>query len=706
MGRQPRQRPVSCHFCRARKLRCSRVFPCTNCTSRGLPCPEALDPPSLAQPADTQKASSVASIADADVLSRLERLEALLEVRNKQTEVVLPSVDAPNQTPIPTDTVPSGLVQLPLPQPLPSDVQKLTADALFLERSCLDPKLSDLVIAESLAFRVCPIRLITQSTSCYVPSSSLSFKPTKCIWLPQREEARALINKYLDHITYIHHIVHGPSLRALADNVYDSLQQSLHIPVGSIILLTSVCADVTYSWTAQDEASELFSDYREANSQSMFWLKSALDLLDNAQRNGHISVECIQGTLLLSFVVSNIEGISIRARSIISKAVVMARELGMHRIDHPSNSAISPQPRWRGLKAEVGRRVWWYLAATDWLMARFPGPHEGTYSVHPQHMAVAKPLNIEDEDLVEGVNPVGLSMEEPTCMSYFLQRLRLAELSRSFSDRLGLGASNPDMVRYNIVTEIDEALDQFFRNIPKFFTLSAKELGKLPPTDPRRSPAIIVQRHVIKLFVHGQRCKLHIPFFARGAVEPAYARSREICLQNAQIILETEHELEKEKITFVSTRLRLAAVLHSVFLASIALLLDLCLRPGAGDKTKSRQQMTQVWRILEDAHGLSIPAAKLQELLRQVMKKYKVPLPVIETNSLASRMGNRGDATPITPGSVTNQELWAEPSPSEQICPDADLGGLIRGWIWMTLIGTTFSGAWMFLSYEALSVGV
>lgn len=142
MGRQPRQRPVSCHFCRARKLRCSRVFPCTNCTSRGLPCPEALDPPSLAQPADTQKASSVASIADADVLSRLERLEALLEVRNKQTEVVLPSVDAPNQTPIPTDTVPSGLVQLPLPQPLPSDVQKLTADALFLERSCLDPKLS------------------------------------------------------------------------------------------------------------------------------------------------------------------------------------------------------------------------------------------------------------------------------------------------------------------------------------------------------------------------------------------------------------------------------------------------------------------------------------------------------------------------------------------------------------------------------------
>ncbi|KAH7160596.1 hypothetical protein EDB81DRAFT_319869 [Dactylonectria macrodidyma] len=675
MGRQPRQRPVSCHFCRVRKLRCSRVFPCTNCTSRGLPCPEALDPPSLNQPADTKWTTSFVSTADSDVLSRLERLEALLEVRNRQAEVVLPSVNAPTQTPIPTNTIPSGFVQLPLPQPLPSDVQNLTAEALFLERSCLGPKLSDLVVAESLVFRVCPIRLITQSTSCYVPSSSLSFEPTKCIWLPQREEAKALIKKYLDHITFIHHVVHGPSLRALVDNVYDSLQQDLHIPVGSVVLFISICADVTYSWTAQDEASELFSNYHEANLQSMFWLKTALDLLDNAQRNGHISMECIQGTLLLSFVLSNIEGISIRARSIISKAVVMARELGMHRIDHPNNSSISPQPHWSGLRAEVGRRVWWYLVATDWLVARFPGPHEGTYNVHPNHIAVRKPLNIEDEDLVEGINPVGLSMEEPTCMSYFLQRLRLAELSRNFSDKLGLSASNPDIVRYSIVTEIDEALDQFFRNIPKFFTLSAKELGKLPPADPRRSPAVIVQRHVIKLFVHGQRCKLHIPFFARGTVEPTYARSREICLQNAQIILETEHELEKEKITFVSTRLRLAATLHSVFMASIALLLDLCLRPEAGDKTKSRQQMTQVWRILEDAHGPSIPAAKLQELLRQVMKKYKVPLPVTKANNPASRrVGSHGDAIPLTPDSVTNPGLSAGPSLNVQMYPGPDLG--------------------------------
>ncbi|KAK7414753.1 hypothetical protein QQX98_006437 [Neonectria punicea] len=271
-------------------------------------------------------------------------------------------------------------------------------------------------------------------------------------------------------------------------------------------------------------------------------------------------------------------------------------------------------------------------------------------------MAVRKPLNIDDENLIEGEDFVGLPIEEPTCMSYFLQRLRLAELCRKFSDRMGLYSSSPDTMRYNLVLEIDEAIEQFIQEIPPFFTMSASELRNLLPTDRRRSPGLIVQRHIINLFVHGQRCKIHIPFFARGTVEPAFARSREVCLKTAQIILETEYQLERENVTFVSTRLRLTVVLHSVFLASIALLLDLCLGTDPEAKAKSREQMVQVWRILDGAHGQSIPATRLQELLRQVMKKNKVPLPVTrETNAGSGVANGQCDALPLTPSSVTNQ---------------------------------------------------
>lgn len=269
-------------------------------------------------------------------------------------------------------------------------------------------------------------------------------------------------------------------------------------------------------------------------------------------------------------------------------------------------------------------------------------------------MAVRMPLNIDDENLTEGGDFVGLPIEEPTCMSYFLQRVRLAELSRIFSDRMGLSASSPDTVRYNFVLEVDEAIEKFIQEIPPFFTMEASELRKLLPTDKRRSPGLIVQRHVINLFVHGQRCKIHIPFFARGTVEPAYARSREVCLKTAQIILETECQLERENVTFVSTRLRLTVVLHSVFLASIALLLDLCLGTDVEAKAKSRELMVQVWRILDGAHGHSIPATRLQELLRQVMKKNKVPFPVTSETNPGSGLG-QGDVPPFTPGSTTNQ---------------------------------------------------
>lgn len=35
---QSRRRPVSCRFCRTRKLRCDREVPCSSCTSRGIEC--------------------------------------------------------------------------------------------------------------------------------------------------------------------------------------------------------------------------------------------------------------------------------------------------------------------------------------------------------------------------------------------------------------------------------------------------------------------------------------------------------------------------------------------------------------------------------------------------------------------------------------------------------------------------------------------
>lgn len=114
MGRE--SRPVSCHFCRDRKLRCSRVFPCTNCTARGVPCPPV-------QRAVSRKSSPPG--IHPEVLHRLERLEALLPLQTSGP----PPISAP-----PTFVAPSSTPNSQ--HRLPPKLQNVVKDAMFIDRSC------------------------------------------------------------------------------------------------------------------------------------------------------------------------------------------------------------------------------------------------------------------------------------------------------------------------------------------------------------------------------------------------------------------------------------------------------------------------------------------------------------------------------------------------------------------------------------------
>lgn len=66
----PRQRPVSCRFCRSRKLRCSREAPCSNCVSRRIHCDleDVVRPP-----------TGTANSSESELLERIRKLEELVE---------------------------------------------------------------------------------------------------------------------------------------------------------------------------------------------------------------------------------------------------------------------------------------------------------------------------------------------------------------------------------------------------------------------------------------------------------------------------------------------------------------------------------------------------------------------------------------------------------------------------------------------------
>lgn len=186
----------------------------------------------------------------------------------------------------------------------------------------------------------------------------------KCIWLPLRQEVRIIFDKYISDVDHFHHVIHVPSLRGLLESIYDGIENSKSPDVGSIVLLLSVCATCTYSWSLEDDIRGLYTDVTEARSQATAWMKATLDVIDHAHRSVNSSLECIQGMIILFFVFCNLEGLTHRARSLISKSIAMARELGLHRID--SQVSLPELEKMGTLRSEMARRVWWFLVATDW----------------------------------------------------------------------------------------------------------------------------------------------------------------------------------------------------------------------------------------------------------------------------------------------------------------------------------------------------
>ena len=90
---RPRQEPVSCQFCRTKKLKCNRDQPCQNCLARGIECERKGRLPAN----HSLHASDPAG--NADILARLQRLEDLVLASNSGND---PSLSGESQARAPS----------------------------------------------------------------------------------------------------------------------------------------------------------------------------------------------------------------------------------------------------------------------------------------------------------------------------------------------------------------------------------------------------------------------------------------------------------------------------------------------------------------------------------------------------------------------------------------------------------------------------
>lgn len=246
-------------------------------------------------------------------------------------------------------------------------------------------------------------------------------------------------------------------------------------------------------------------------------------------------------------------------------------------------------------------------------------------------MVVKKPLNINDEDLIDGMDRIEQPLSQPTSMSYSLQRIRLSEISRSIVDRTPLIMAFAGGPSHDVVMDIDTQLQMFINDVPPFFSMSIAQLTNTYQLDPTRAAHIVIQGYNLNALLYSQRCKLHLPYFTRGFVDSAYASSREICIQSARLIIQTESRLDSSGYSGFSTatRYKFIGLLLGVFMARMVLIMDLCHNNNKSPQQQEKQQaeIADAFRILEEARHESVTIAKFLDSLIQVLRKHNVSPP-------------------------------------------------------------------------------
>lgn len=185
----------------------------------------------------------------------------------------------------------------------------------------------------------------------------------RSICLPTREQAHVLSKTYSQSLGSWYHIYHRHTVEALLDETYNLLDRG-HCPeLQNVALLLSIFASGAYFHAFAGTSECAACGPGKANQIPLHWKQNTLDILDHIERSATpSSVEQLQATIIMSLLTQNFEGLSKKYWLLHCTSITLARDLSLHVLDHPKRKV----ERKSLIDAEVKRRIWWYLASTDW----------------------------------------------------------------------------------------------------------------------------------------------------------------------------------------------------------------------------------------------------------------------------------------------------------------------------------------------------
>ncbi|KAK7952842.1 uncharacterized protein PG986_008570 [Apiospora aurea] len=621
-----RQPQVSCDSCRRKKLKCDRGQPCGSCHIRGLACTTPASAPGTSARDDHVHGPTTAASAESDatIKSLLARVAVLEQTVYRGGAA--PAVCHPSSHPTPAASKESSFSP---PSPHSALDNERRQETKFLD-SAIDR--SKLVSKDSPAKYQ-----ITRSGSQQSPT-----------WLMSRKEALALFHDFVDNAYHLLHILQMDATRLIIHQFYDRIETDIIASASPdhAALILGIAATTAFFWDARVPCQHPFESEKAAQQAALTWRLSALDLLGVVQKSGIASLEAAQAYAIIAYLYYNVDGQSAQFRLLHAGSVAACRELSMHLVDGPGGGSDDD-----AAIREVKRRLWWHVAATDWMLAQCGGPLDGTYTIHPRHMSVAKPRNLNDSDLALAVEGLTHPPEVPTQMSCFLQRIRLAEACRAVVD--GYLPGQAEISDYGQVLDLDQLFEQILVTSPPCLALSAP----VPPGAPR---LLCLQRATVHLGFHSRRARLHRPFLMRKDADGrpgdvGFHQSRELCIQSARTVLEISMallgqslseppDLEQQRMPHILSHAnheqcpgspvhRLGIVINHLFTACAILALGSSVRTnrvGDGEQNNEKADgdvqdaLTSACRLLAAAGKESPVAADLVRGLTGVLRRYRI----------------------------------------------------------------------------------
>ncbi|KAK9454102.1 fungal-specific transcription factor domain-containing protein [Dipodascopsis uninucleata] len=518
--------PLSCNFCRQRKLKCNRGHPCENCIKRGEAngCVYLVGSNSQLTP---HNSNGERKLNSTELQKRLDKLENLV-----LGLMTMPKSESPHDSSSSeqgkseldfdvndVDSVRHSLGLMKLDRQGTSVYHGETHWAALMNeltemRALFDDNcpiiISNPLEVQKTGEQQCISSMPEPSIASGFPFSNFKFDLKVVLSeLPSRPQCDILVRRYFEFFDPIFHILH----RATFENEYAAFWSSPEQTGISWIAMFLAMLTVSVQSYEPGTSPQPFTNVEKETWTNLQAATEACLVEAKYMSKGNITLSRAHFIWIMSETRNSSVNILNRTSVALGGLVRSSMVMGLHR--DPKWYSIAP------FESETRRRVWHCISALDTIISINDGL---PLNIKEGDDDVRLPLNILDSDIYNEIEsyPRELRHEMETSCSYLIC---LAKLTKVIRKVMSLMYSYHIKPTYDDILAIDAELRATYGAFPEYLT-RAPELSLI--TD---SPQLVMHRFLLDAQFKRALIILHKSFSSKVNVDSKYVSSRNECLE-------------------------------------------------------------------------------------------------------------------------------------------------------------------------------